>query len=191
MAYTSDWQNDVFVSYAQVDDQPLSGASDGWVGTLVDALKVLLGQQLGRTDALAVWRDVQLPGHAPLTPEILARVRSSATLLIVLSEGYLSSEWCRRECREFVALAGARTRQLFVVERMPIDPARKPAELRELIGYPFWVRDRRDGRARTLGVPTPTSDEREYYLRLGRLALELASELQRVKAMTQQQIDLW
>jgi hypothetical protein len=190
MAYTSDWQNDVFVSYAQVDDQPLSGAHDGWVGSLVDALKVLLGQCLGRTDALAVWRDVQLPGHAPLTPEILARVRSSATLLIVLSEGYLASEWCGREYREFLALAGGDTRRLFVVERTPIERHRRPHELGDLLGYPFWVRDRRDGRARTLGVPIPTPAEPEYYHRLGRLALELASELQRLKAMTQQHVEL-
>src|SRR5262245_13180629 len=127
MAYTTGWQNDVFVSYAQVDDRPLPGGT-GWVSTLVDALKILLAQQLGRAEVLAVWRDLGLPGHAPLTPEIMAAVRSSAVLLLVLSEGYLASEWCRREQTEFLALAGSGTRRVFIVERLPIDRSSRPAE---------------------------------------------------------------
>src|SRR5215475_7701764 len=123
MAYVPGWQNDVFVSYAQVDDRPLPGASDGWVSLLVDALKTLLAMQLGRAEVLAVWRDLQLARHAQLTPEIFGALRSSATLLIILSEGYLATDWCWSEYREFVKLAGPGTRRLFVVERMPIERA--------------------------------------------------------------------
>ncbi|HEX8106177.1 MAG TPA: toll/interleukin-1 receptor domain-containing protein [Kofleriaceae bacterium] len=187
MAYVPGWQNDVFVSYAHVDDQPLPGARDGWVSLLGDALKTFLAMQLGRAEVLAVWRDRQLTGHTQLTPEILTAARNSATLLIVLSEGYLASDWCWSEYREFVKLAGAGTRRLFVVERMPIERGRKPEELRDLLGYPFWVRDHSDGPARTLGVPVPRPDEPEYYHRLNRLALELAGELRRIKLQREEQ----
>ncbi|HEX8106182.1 MAG TPA: toll/interleukin-1 receptor domain-containing protein [Kofleriaceae bacterium] len=182
MTYVPGFQNDVFVSYAHVDDQPLPGARDGWVSLLGDALKILLAEQLGRAEVLAVWRDFQLTGHAELTPEIFGALRSSATLLIVLSEGYLASDWCWSEYREFVQLAGPGTRRLFVVERMPIERDRKPEQLRDLLGYPFWVRDRRDRAPRVLGVPVPRPDEPEYYHRLHGLALELASELKRMAA---------
>jgi hypothetical protein len=182
MAYTPGWQNDVFVSYAHVDDQLLPGATHGWVSLLIDAVQVLLAQQLGRAEVLAVWRDLQLSGNAQLTPEIVGAVRDSAVLLVVMSEGYLASEWCQRERNEFLELAGSASRRLFVVERMPIERSRKPKELGDLLGYPFWSRDRADLPARTLGVPVPTPSEPEYYHRLNRLALELASELRRMKA---------
>ena len=182
MTYLPGWRNDVFVSYAQVDDRPLPGATDGWVCILVDALKVLLAQQLGRAELLAVWRDLQLARHSPLTPEIFQAVRTSAVLLVVLSEGYLASEWCQRERNEFLEIAGKGTRRLFVVERMPIERSRKPPEFSDLLGYPFWTRERDDMPARTLGVPVPTPNEPEYYHRLNRLAQELANELRRIKA---------
>jgi hypothetical protein len=182
MAYVSGYDNDVFVSYAHVDDRPLPPARDGWVSTLVDALKVLLAQQLGRAELCAVWRDLGLAGNAPLTPEIFAAIRGSAVMLLVLSEGYLASEWCRREHSEFLAMIGQGSRRFFVVERMPIERARWPVELQDLTGYPFWVRERSDLPARTLGMPTPLLEEREYYNRLNRLATELAAELKRIKA---------
>ena len=183
MAYATGWQHDVFVSYARVDDEPLPGATDGWVCLLTEALRALLAQQLGRAEILAMWRDVQqLAGNAQLTPEILTAVRGSATLLIILSEGYLASQWCLDEYREFVMRAGENTRRVFVVERTPIELARKPPVLDDRIGYPFWIRDRASAHPRTLGVPVPTPGETEYYRRLNRLALELASELRRLKS---------
>jgi len=184
MTYAPGWQHDVFVSYARVDDDPLPGATEGWVCLLVESLRTLLAQQLGRAERLAMWRDVQLPGHAQLTPEILGAVRSSATLLIILSEGYLASQWCLDEYRAFVTQAGDDTRRVFVVERTPIERARKPPPLDDRTGYPFWIRDRASAQPRTLGVPMPTPAEAEYYLRLNRLALELAGELRRIKAGT-------
>lgn len=182
MAYVQHCQNDVFVSYAQVDDRPLPGARDGWVCTLVDALKLLLAQQLGRAEVLAVWRDLQLAGNERLTPAIFSAVRDSAALLVILSEGYLASRWCREEAREFLDRVGDTSRRVFVVERMPVDRARRPDAFQDLLGYPFWVRDREDAPARTLGVPIPTPEEPDYYRRLNRLAIELAGELQRMNA---------
>jgi len=180
MGYVQYCRNDVFVSYAQIDDRPVPGARDGWICTFVDALKLFLAQQIGRAEILKVWRDLQIPGHAPLTAEIISAVRESATLLVVLSEGYLASDWCRREASEFLNLVGKASRRVFVVERMPVDPSRKPGELQDLVGYRFWVRDRDDLPARTLGVPIPSADESEYYHRLNRLAADLAAELKRL-----------
>lgn len=182
MPYVAAGQNDVFVSYAQVDDKPVPGMGSGWVCTLVDTLKVYLDKQLGRAGLPAVWRDLQLSGNAPLTPEIFAAVRGSATLLIILSEGYLASPWCCKELEAFLSIAGHASRRVFVVEAMPIDHSRKPEGLRDLIGYPFWVRDRTDGPARTLGVPAPTLSEPDYYHRLNKLAVEMATELRRLQS---------
>jgi hypothetical protein len=38
MAYVPEFEHDIFVSYAHVDDIPLPGIEDGWVTTLVNNL---------------------------------------------------------------------------------------------------------------------------------------------------------
>jgi hypothetical protein len=182
MAFVPGCRHDVFVSYAHVDDKILPGAQSGWVCTLVDALSILLAEQLGRAEVLAVWRDLRLPGNCDITSEILETVRSSATLLVVLSAGYLASDWCLRERNGFLGAVGTRTRGLFIVERMPIDYQDKPLEFRERLGYSFWIRERDGLPARTLGIPVPLPGEPEYYNRLNRLSFELANELRRMKA---------
>jgi hypothetical protein len=184
MAFVQGYDHDVFVSYAHQDDQTLPGAREGWVCTLVDALRVSLASQLGRAQMLAVWRDLGLAGNAPVTEEIVTAVRRSAVLLVILSEGYLASDWCERERNGFMELVGASTRRLFIVELMPIDRSRKPAVFQDRVGYPFWITERADGPAMTLGVPVPTVEEREYYVRLNRLAQELAAELKRMAVVT-------
>ncbi|HMI92636.1 MAG TPA: TIR domain-containing protein [Polyangiales bacterium] len=181
MAYVNAYRNDVFVSYAHVDDRALPGAGTGWVCTLVDALKIVLAEQLGRAEVLAVWRDLQLAGNVSVSEEVLAAVRDSALLLVVLSEGYLASEWCDAERSGFLDLAGAATRRLFMVERMPIERARKPAVFQDRKGYPFWQREHDDSPAHTLGVPAPTAAQPAYYQRLNTLGIELANELKRMR----------
>jgi len=52
-SYVPGYQHDVFVSYAQVDNQTLGG-DYGWVHTLVDNLKEMLSGQLGRRE----WGDI-------------------------------------------------------------------------------------------------------------------------------------
>jgi hypothetical protein len=181
MAYVVGYKHDVFVSYAHVDDQPLPGAMDGWVCTLVDALKILLAEQLGRAEILALWRDLGMARNAPVTEQIVSAVSDAALLLVVLSEGYLKSDWCTNEYAGFLKVAGERSRRLFIVERMPIETNRKPAPFRDLVGYPFWTRRRSEEPAKTLGVPVPSPNEPEYYARLNRLAVELANELKRMQ----------
>jgi hypothetical protein len=182
MTYSRAFKYDVFVSYARVDDAPLPGALLGWVTTLVDALRTQLAQQLGRAEMLAIWQDLGLAGNAPVTDDIMSAVRDSAALVVVLSEGYLASQWCTDESNSFLSLAGTATRRLFIVERVPIDRLRKPAVFQDRIGYAFWTRTRPGGEATTLGVPVPTPAEPDYYRRLNRLATELADELKRMRA---------
>jgi hypothetical protein len=53
--------NDVFISYAHVDNQPLdptrAGQSAGWVTTLVHYLEHYLEQEIGRAEGFTVWKD--------------------------------------------------------------------------------------------------------------------------------------
>lgn len=101
MAFVPGHKYDVFVSYAHVDNLPLAGAGTAWVSTLIQNLKVLLARKLGR-DLAEIWMDPRLAGNVPLTPAILDSLRETATLLVILSTGYLASEWCQREKNQFL-----------------------------------------------------------------------------------------
>src|SRR5882724_9789139 len=87
---------DLFISYARVDDALVFGAR--WVSALVQNLRNLLAQKMGRNEAFSIWWDeTDLRGNHAVTPEIRTALWQSVTLLIVLSPGYLASKWCRQE----------------------------------------------------------------------------------------------
>ena len=75
MTYVQDYQYDIFVSYAHVDDVPLPGVQKGWVTTLIGCIKTRLAQRLGRSDAYSLWMDYELARHVNLTPQIMDALR--------------------------------------------------------------------------------------------------------------------
>jgi hypothetical protein len=169
--------HDIFVSYARVDNQPLPGTDKGWVTTLVNGLKNLLGQKLGRIDAYSLWMDYELRGNEPVTPDIAKQLENTAILLVILSPGYLASQWCRLELNRFLAKVGKNSGRVFVVER---DEVQWPDELSDLLGYKFWVKDAA-GKSRTLATPKPNPHEVEYYQKLDELAHELNDKIKSLK----------
>lgn len=181
MRDSSGARNDLFVSYAHVDDQLLPGAQLGWVTTLVSALRTQLATMLGRAERVTLWQDLSLPGNAPIPEELNSELRRSTALLVVLSPGYLASAWCNRERNTFLEYVGARSRRVFVAERMPIDQAEWPPEFRDLKGYKFWVKDRPGKPARTLGLPRPDPGDRPYYDALDDIVYDLTQTLKELK----------
>src|SRR5438270_1966409 len=110
----------IFISYACVDDKyDPNYVKCGWVTALLNQLKIKLAQKLGRESFFDVWQDLErLTHHDSLTDQIVDAVRESDTLVIILSQGYLSSEWCGKELREFLKAHGSDARnRVFVVER--------------------------------------------------------------------------
>jgi hypothetical protein len=180
MSFVPGNAHDVFVSYAHVDDRPVPGADRGWVSTLVEGLKTLLAQKLGRDEA-RLWMDPQLAGNAPITEEIMEVLARSATLLMIFSPGYLASEWCQRERNAFLDNVRRRfhsSSQLFVVEH---NKAERPKEIRGSKGYRFWVEEATGGVPRILGWPRPNPNDPRYYDRLTDLSEDLAQELRRLR----------
>lgn len=178
MAYAPGARHDLFISYAHVDDVPSVGVAKGWVATLVYQLRQELARELGRAEAFSVWLDnIDLRGNAAVTPEILGELRASATLLLVLSAGYLASAWCQQELTTFAEKWGRNSPRLFVVERSDV---RRPEEIADLRGYRFWYGDD-SGRIRTYGDPVPNPEQRTYYDSVLDLARDLARELRSLR----------
>ena len=176
-AFVPGYQHDIFVSYARVDDQTYPGIYvAGWVATLIAGLKVKLGQKLGRSDLFSLWKDEQLSPNKPLTPEILSVLKQSATLVIILSPGYMASPWCLKEMETFWQELTQRTNsdsRIFVVERDKLEFVQKPKALSDLLGYKFWVQDSEGKAPRILGDHKLDDD---YYNKLNDLAYNLAND---------------
>ncbi len=183
-AFVPKYQHDVFVSYARVDDEPLlpGDESSCWVRTLRQSLQTLLNQ---RAKGASIWMDIaDIACNRQLSSEISGGLSGSATLLVIMSDGYLESEWCRKELAAFVETHGPTSGngRIFVVHRDEIPFEKWPPQLRELYGYPFYVKDAHTGAAMPLAVPKPDPQEKEYFARLHRLRDQLASQLKKMQA---------
>ena len=175
MVFVPGFQHDIFVSYAHVDDVPLPGVEKGWVTNLIDTLKTKLSMQLGRSDAYSLWMDYELAHHVKLTPQIMDALNHTAIMVVILSPGYLASEWCMREKNTFLQFIKEGSSRVFVIERNIIEAQDRPSEFEDLIGFRFWLRDREGKPPKILGEPKPSPDELDYY----RVVDEVVSGLQK------------
>jgi hypothetical protein len=141
------FENDMFISYAHVDNQPLTDGDKGWVTRFHATLAKLLAMRLGRDTK--IWRDDKLQGNDVFSNEIVARFKHSAVLLSILTPRYLNSEWCTREAHEFCQSAretgglvvGNKSR-VFKVIKSPISKQKSeslPGPMRGLLGYEFFT----------------------------------------------------
>jgi hypothetical protein len=181
MAFVPGYEHDIFVSYAHLDNEPITGGRSGWVDALAEKLLVEVSQRLG-TREFALWMDHQLDGNRPITPEILQAIQKSATLLVVMSPSYLNSEWCRRERTAFLSLIRDRvgTGSVFVVFARDVPRTGVPTEFGDLIGFRFWIQDDEARADRPLGISDPT--ERIYISRLLQLSHDLKQQLERLRS---------
>ena len=181
-AYISGFKHDIFVSYAHVDNLPDPGVEEGWVTTLVHGLETKLAQKLGRREAYNLWMDPRLSRDAHLTPQIKNILRDTATLLVILSPGYIASEWCEQERKSFLEFTAGRVHAawpIFIVEKDQVEE--RPAEFADIIGHSFWVESRDRRHKRTLGTPKPDPSDQRYYDKLNELSEAIVTKLRELK----------
>ena len=177
------FEHDLFVSYVHVDNRKF-GQDVGWVETLVENIREALPQKLQRGQP-DIWRDPRLSSSEPFPDAICEAVTHSATLLVILSENYLTSEWCQRELELFLKAAeqtGGATGRIFLVRLDTLDHNRWPEAFHGLLGQKFFEQANVDAPARTLGTPLADDQkERLYFQRLDDLSDELATKLRTMK----------
>src|SRR5262249_34342572 len=136
------FMHDLFISYAHRDNQQLD-SNKGWIDLLHERLELRLGQLLGEDPN--IWRDRKLRGCDYFDDEIFDHLLQSTLLISILSPGYIKSEWCPVELREFhrQAEADGRTHlcsksRIFKVHKTPVNYSAHPEELQRLLGYDFF-----------------------------------------------------
>jgi hypothetical protein len=177
-----EFENDVFVSYAHIDDQALTEGQPGWISSLHRALQVRLEQLLGKE--AKIWRDLKLQGNDVFTDRLLETLPKVGVLVSVLSPRYVKSEWCQRELNAFLQASaqtgGVRVKdklRVFKVVKTPIPREQQPAELQATLGYEFFTLERDSGRQRELGPMSPPDARSLYWVKLDDLAHDIADLL--------------
>lgn len=99
MGYLGDYEHDVFISYAHIDNRPDREGERGWVERFERALRLRLLKRFGRE--VEVWRDPELARSQRFDPVIEAAVRGSAIIVSLISESYLASDYCKQELQWF------------------------------------------------------------------------------------------
>lgn len=183
MTYVNGFAHDVFVSYSTIDNEVLVGDNRGWVDVLLDKLRRELKPRLGGRE-LNIFMDHDLvSSNLPLTSQLMEAVRSSATLLVVMSPSYLTSRWCDQERRAFLDAVKERGPRgaLLVVRARPVEIDDQPVEFRELRGIDFFAPAEGAANHRLLGDPDP--GERLFHDRIVSLSGDLAAQLNRMRAV--------
>src|SRR5215831_19127306 len=177
------FEQNLFISYAHIDDQPLTPGEKGWITRFHATLKKILDMRLGRETK--IWRDEKLQGNDVFSNEIVAQFNQSAALASIVTPRYLHSEWCTREAREFCQSAerngglvvGNKSR-VFKVIKTPVDAEESealPAHMKDLLGFEFFTYE--DGVSLELDPDYGPEYNQRYLKKIALLAQDIAQLL--------------
>jgi hypothetical protein len=178
-----DFDNDLFISYAHIDNLPLSTEQEGWISLLHKGLEVRLSQLRGERPR--IWRDPKLQGNDYFGDTILDQFPKVALLVSILSPRYLKSEWCLRELAHFFKAAAANggvrlsdnKARIFKVIKTFVPYDRHPPELEPLLGYEFYEFDDAQ-RPREFSQLFGPESERKFWAKLEDLAYDIHQALE-------------
>ena len=143
MSYIPDFDYDIFISYAHVDNQK------GWVKEFHDELTIMLAQRFGRIDTIHIWIAETLTGNELFDDVIKNRINQSALFLALNSHAYHASDYCRQEIDWFHKKAATEPYGMRIGERIrffnaclyDIAHTEWPEEFGGTLGFPFDDRE--------------------------------------------------
>ncbi|MEK6289631.1 MAG: hypothetical protein AABO57_28275 [Acidobacteriota bacterium] len=180
------YEDEIFISYAHIDNEPLAEGQRGWVQLLDERLRKRLAQLLG--EPAKIWRDPKLQGNDEFSEILVERVSKVALLVSILSPRYLKSDWCLRELDEFcrhAALRGGLTvagkSRVFKVVKTFTSRDGHPPQVQGLLGYEFYEYDEMSGRAREFSPEIDPNRDARYWEKLEDLAWDIKQQIERLR----------
>ena len=177
---------DVFLSYAHLDDEALIEGQKGWVANLHHALEVRVGQVHGK--APHIWRDPKLQGNDDFSDTLLDLLKRAAVLVSVVSPRYVRSEWTIRELNEFCNAAAQQVdrpplqkSRVFKVLVRPVPLEDQSPALRALLGYEFFDEDPHSGKIREFNTVFGRGAEVKFWTKLNDLVQDMCTMLDMVE----------
>ena len=178
------FERHLFISYAHIDNQPLTPGQQGWISQFHASLEAMLSMRLGRR--VKIWRDQKLQGNDVFADEIVQQFPKTAVLLSVLTPRYVESDWCTREIEEFCKAAensGGLTldnkARVIKVIKTPVESAGLlPPLLQEMLGYDFFTFV--DEAPLELDPAFGPEMAQKYNLKLAKLAWDIAQLIKKL-----------
>tara|TARA_Y100001968_G_scaffold126470_1_gene115421 strand:+ start:164 stop:1657 length:1494 start_codon:yes stop_codon:yes gene_type:complete len=183
--------NDIFISYAHLDDQALDEDQKGWISKFHRVLEIKLSQLLGESPK--IWRDQKLSGSDVYDDKIVNEFKSAQVMISILSPRYIKSEWCNRELHEFYKEAeggtgvriGDKSRIIKVV-KTPFDAQEAvdhlPKLFEAILGFEFFEQDQETGRIVEFDEAFGARAKQNYFSRIYDLASEIADILKKLRS---------
>jgi TIR domain len=147
MGFLSNFDEDVFISYAHNDDDVFAPEPWGWVTRLHQDLEQRVRNYLGAD--VRFWRDCEIRNNDDFTNKILKRLTRTASFLSVLSPSFLQRDWCKRELDAFTGnaemqmgvLVDNERSRIFKVEKTPVERSALPPAMQGTKTYRFYEPD--------------------------------------------------
>jgi hypothetical protein len=149
-------KDDIFISYAHIDNTRFAKNDKGWVDALHEQLDLRLYQLLGVRPI--IWRDLLMTGNEDIGDTLHLKIAGVKILVVILSPRYVKSEECLRELRQFChpEVEAERSHidakeRVFKLIKTPIDDgedAQEPEELQGMLGYKFYEKHPITGKLR-------------------------------------------
>jgi hypothetical protein len=105
MGYLPGDENDVFISYAHVDNEPIVPGKPGWVDFFEDLLRKRIKVRL--RGEIQFFRDEKLRLYGQFSDQLAEKLANSAVLICIPSPNYVGSDWCLWELEQFYKRTGS------------------------------------------------------------------------------------
>ncbi|PSN18198.1 hypothetical protein C7271_13805 [filamentous cyanobacterium CCP5] len=182
------FDRDLFISYAHIDNRALEDDQEGWISLLHKGLEIRLSQLRGEKPD--IWRDLKLQGNDDFSDTILDQFPKLALLVSILSPRYVKSKWCLRELQHFCQAAESRggirvgdnKARIFKVIKTYLPRDSHPQELERLLGYEFYEFDS-SGRPREFSEVLGPEFKRKFWAKLEDLAYDIHQTLELLEAL--------
>jgi len=176
---------DLFISYAHIDNQPMTSAGNGWISRFHVDIEKYLNMRL--PNDVNIWRDDKLQGNDMFAHEITDRLADAAVLVSVLTPRYLNSDWCTREVAEFCRAAEQgggilveNKSRIFKVLKTPVGTQEAlPSEMKDVLGYEFFIYE--DEAPVELDAMYGENYGQAYKLKVAKLAWHISELLKKIK----------
>jgi hypothetical protein len=179
------FDKDIFISYAHIDDESLIADKKGWVSEFHRALEIRLGQLLGSKPV--IWRDPALHGNHIFDKEIVDQFSKVALMISILTPRYVKSEWCMKEANEFkdvcdqnIGFVVNNKARVFKVIKTPVAQDLHPDSIKNILGYEFYGTDPHTNRIKEYS-PVFSHTEKGYWEKLDDLANDICVFLEELK----------
>jgi len=170
--------NDLFISYAHIDNEFFPGLDKGWIDLLHERLEVRLAQLLGNRPK--IWRDKKLRGYDDFGETIVIELSRTAILIAVVTPRYICSDSCRSEIDSFFRIAGDQNHLqfgdklcVFKVVKTYVPLKDHPSYLQKLLAYEFYERNEASGRVYEFGSEIAGEKDKRYWNKFEDLAWDI------------------